>query len=332
MNPFFRTFAGAIVLLAAVSTGRGEEKPDLRQRIRQFVADRAPRATADQAARWGLFIPRRLDERRPLVILLHGLNSERDALGSLGALLTDSGSQVGYFSYPDDQPIDQSVALLAREMAQLRKLLPATRLDLVGHSMGGLIARAYVEEDQYVGGVERLIMVGSPNQGSDWARFSLLLKTGEQIHEWKHDPQWRWTWIITSGLGEAGRDLEPHSLFLSRLEQLPRRAGVRYTIIAGCSHPADRYCSEMASHVSRAVPAFARDWWPVAQCRDAMNACAADHEKKIGDCDGPVTLTSASLPGVSDVVILPADHLTLIYGCDGHPPAALNAIRQRLSQ
>src|SRR5258708_18906582 len=99
--------------------------------------------------------------------------------------------------------------------------------------MGGLVGRGYIEDAGYAGGIDRLILVGTPNAGSKWTSYRLLLETKEQYMEWKHDPQWSWTWAITDGLGEAGDDLTPHSKFLEHLNTLPRRDGVRYTIIAG---------------------------------------------------------------------------------------------------
>ncbi|MDQ4077773.1 MAG: alpha/beta fold hydrolase, partial [Chloroflexota bacterium] len=43
---------------------------------------------------------------------------------------------------------------------------------LVGHSMGGLVARAYVQSSQYRGDVERLITLGTPHRGTPEAYFA----------------------------------------------------------------------------------------------------------------------------------------------------------------
>jgi pimeloyl-ACP methyl ester carboxylesterase len=43
---------------------------------------------------------------------------------------------------------------------------------LIGHSMGGLVARSYIQSQAYAGDVERLITVGTPHRGSAQAYYS----------------------------------------------------------------------------------------------------------------------------------------------------------------
>jgi pimeloyl-ACP methyl ester carboxylesterase len=42
----------------------------------------------------------------------------------------------------------------------------ATKVDIIAHSMGGLVARAYVQGSEYRDDVNKLIMLGTPNHGS----------------------------------------------------------------------------------------------------------------------------------------------------------------------
>src|SRR5690242_3498115 len=168
--------------------------------VRGFVARAAPKATAAQAARYGLQMPAHFDPARPLVVLVHGLDCASGT--DLDALLTHDGYQVACFRYPDDQPIADSVALFTRHMAGLRRACPQARVDVVAHSMGGLVARGYVEGEDYAGGVDRLILIGTPNAGSNWSRVRMLLEWQEHYRLWKHDPAWSPSWTITDGLGE----------------------------------------------------------------------------------------------------------------------------------
>lgn len=42
----------------------------------------------------------------------------------------------------------------------------ASKVDLIAHSMGGLVARSYIQGNNYQNDVDQLIMIGTPNQGS----------------------------------------------------------------------------------------------------------------------------------------------------------------------
>ena len=47
-----------------------------------------------------------------------------------------------------------------------------SRVDIVAHSMGGLVSRAYIQGHEYEQDVRKLIMAGTPNQGSTNSYFS----------------------------------------------------------------------------------------------------------------------------------------------------------------
>jgi pimeloyl-ACP methyl ester carboxylesterase len=308
--------------------GRCEE---LSRAMRVFAAEAAPEATARQAKRWGLFFPDNIDSNRPLVILVHGLDSDRGMLGPMADLLIHDGYQVGYFSYPGDQPIDDSAANFTQKMLELHSLFPNLKVDIVAHSMGGLVAREYIENNQYPGGVDRLIMIGTPNGGSSWSKFRFILSLQQHYNLWRHDPDWSPSWYVTEGFGEAGRDLSPGSPYLKKMAALPRRQGVRYTIIAGTQHPASRVSAECCQGMSNWFGGRVASWWGFRQCKSGLNNAASHFRTETGEGDGPVTLESAKLKGVSDTVLLPADHIALFCPIDGRPPAAWEAVRARLT-
>jgi pimeloyl-ACP methyl ester carboxylesterase len=303
-----------------------------RQAIRVFTAVAAPEATAAQNREYGLLLPQTVDPLRPMVILIHGLDCNRSNWGAMAALLEGQGYQVGYFSYPSDEPIADSGALLARHMRALREQFPRLPLDMVAHSMGALVARDYVEGDQYAGGIDHLILLAPPNHGSPWAGYRFLLEVQEHYNLWRHNPKWHWTWMITDGVGEAGRDLKPQSAFLQRLNERPRRAGVQYTILAG--NRSSFACAEAACVAAPAgwVPGVARQWWGIRQCRSGLKHLARVIRGQKATGDGPVPLKSTRLQGVADVIVLPADHAELYCAINGAPPAAWEIIRERLAE
>ncbi len=181
--------------------------------IRIFTATAAPEATAAQARHYGLLLPVKVDATRPLIVLIHGMDADNNQWTSIADLLKSAGYQVGYFSYPNDQPIADDETFLSQQVSALRDLFPKLQLNIITFSMGSLVARDYVEGPDYHGGIDRLIMLAPPNHGSTWAHFRVLAEWKEQFEMYMNDPQWSPTWMITDGLGEAGRDLLPGSKF-----------------------------------------------------------------------------------------------------------------------
>lgn len=300
--------------------------------VRLFTATAAPEATAAQHRSYGLLFPQPLVEGKPLVILIHGLDCDGANWAPMANLLIDAGYQVASFSYPADQPIAESAALLQEHLDAVRQAYPNMTLDLIGHSMGGLVARAYIEGKDYAGGVRHLILIAPPNHGSSWARLQPALELVEHYHLWKHDAEWRMTWMITDGLGEAGSELKPNSQFIKDLNAGPRRAGVQYTVIAGNHSPIAQIGAKCIEAPANWVPRRAENWWGIRQTRAKLQQWGQNLKHHQGKTDGPVAINSAKLDGVNDFVTLPADHTALYCPTGDTPPAAWDVIRDRLSR
>ena len=300
--------------------------------LRVFTAVAAPDATAAQAAFYGLHLPEHFVDDRPLVVLVHGLDCDRVNWGGMTECLAGEGYQVAYFTYPSDQPIAESAALFARNMVTLRNAFPRTAVNVLAYSMGGLVSRAYVEGVDYAGGVERLIMIATPNTGSGWSRVRWALELEEHYDLWRHEDKWSPSWMITDGLGEAGRDLKPGSKFLRQLNARPRREGVKYTIVCGSQHPARRVSADWLDCTATWVPRRASHWWGFRHAKQGLERQADRVRNKSGGSDGPVKVQRARLQGVDDFVIVHADHARLYIGTDREPPAAWDTIRDRLAR
>jgi pimeloyl-ACP methyl ester carboxylesterase len=300
--------------------------------VRVFTATAAPDATARQRRFYGLLMPQQVNPDRRMVVLVHGLDCNRTNWYPMAELLIGQGYQVAYFTYPSDGPIEESAAMLAREMRGVREEFPAMPLDIVAHSMGGLVARGYVEGDGYAGGVEHLILLGTPNLGTTWAAYRIVLEAQEHWALWRHEKDWSPSWMITDGLGEAGRDLKPTSEFLEQLNTRARREGVRYTVIAGAQHPVFTVAAGALSRADKLIPARAAKWWGFRQTDAALRRGAQKMRSHVGTSDGPVNVSSTRLQGVDDVTTLPCDHTALYYPENGNPPAAWDIIRDRLSR
>jgi hypothetical protein len=297
----------------------------------RFTQVAAPEATERQVRRFGLHLPSEVDPNRPMVILIHGLDGDAASCRDLERLLHNSGFQTAIFAYPAEQPAARNARMFTEQMNAMHQAFPKVRVDLVTESMGALLARDYVEGCDYAGNVDHLIMIAPPNGGSRWAPYSVVLKLGVNASDWWNDPQWSPVWMITEGIGESISDLRPESKFLSELNSRPRRAAVRYTIIAGDRSPGYRYEANMLAISGSLIPSAARGVWGLRQAEQAIQSQVRQLLSKTGDDDGPVSLASAKLAGVSDFVAVTADHVALYESVDGQLPAAWPTIQDRLA-
>ncbi|MFC9386010.1 esterase/lipase family protein [Streptomyces venezuelae] len=111
--------------------------------------------------------------RRP-VVLLHGFVDNRSVFVLLRRSLTRSGRDcVESLNYsPLTCDLRAAAELLGRRVEEIRARTGHAEVDIVGHSLGGLIARYYV---QRLGGdsrVRTLVMLGTPHSGTTVARLA----------------------------------------------------------------------------------------------------------------------------------------------------------------
>jgi triacylglycerol lipase len=124
-------------------------------------------------------------------VLVHGIFRNQRDMRRLRNTLEAAGRRT--FA-PSLKPCDGSAPLhdLAKQLAAFigENLQPGERCDLVGHSMGGMVARAYVQRHGGRERVRRLVTLAAPHHGSLLA----------------------WCWP-----GRGARDLRPGSPFLRDL-------------------------------------------------------------------------------------------------------------------
>lgn len=112
--------------------------------------------------------PRLPAESRPPVVLLHGFIDNRSVFVLLRRSLAQHGGQhVESLNYsPLTCDIRTAAELLGRHIEEICERTGHHQVDVVGHSLGGLIARYYA---QRLGGDERvrtLVTLGTPHEGT----------------------------------------------------------------------------------------------------------------------------------------------------------------------
>jgi pimeloyl-ACP methyl ester carboxylesterase len=138
------------------------------------------------------------------VLLVHGYGHNRSGWFLLDRTLRAAGfSSVHTMNYVawGREGVPELAGRLARRVDEIRFLTGADKVHLIGHSMGGILLRYYVQElggDRYV---DSAVTIASPHEGTVAAML---------------------------GAGAGARDLRPGSRVMRRLAAGVRRSDVRW--------------------------------------------------------------------------------------------------------
>lgn len=156
---------------------------------------------------FGMINPRRHPKVRgeTPVLLLHGLFNNRASWFWFKAFLRRQGinniATINLSSWHNEEVLTE---LVAKKVDELRHRLGVDKVHLVCHSMGGIIARNYIQLRGGEGKVDCCVILGSPHRGSKLTPFAIA---------------------------PLGRVLVPGSEFLRRLNSAPAPQGVKFTNI-----------------------------------------------------------------------------------------------------
>ena len=328
------------IVLVAVLFGLGqivldnfrEEEKALRQHFRETVAETFPEQAASVYASFGLRpygqkpLPQTTGERqRPDIVLIHGLDDPGRIWMNLAPALSPREFRVWIMTYPNDQPVNESARFFTTEMRALHTR-GITKVIVVAHSMGGLVSRQMLTDPgiDYSGQVEAgrvpavisLIMVGTPNNGSELARLRGFTELRDQLTRLA-EGDGHWLGGILDGAGEAKLDLLPGSHFLETLNARPHPEGTAMLVIAGIATPwRDTEIETLADSLQEHAP---ESMHPIiTDLQDILRSMTH------GLGDGLVTVDSARLEGVP-LVTVSGTHLSIIRNLsessDRLPPA-----------
>lgn len=141
---------------------------------------------------------------RPIIVV-HGYAMNRANFFVLARRLGAAGlGPVLGFEYWSLGRTRSAALRLAEYVEEVRAATGADTVDLIGHSMGGVVARYYVTLLGGDGKVANLVTLGSPHAGTD---------------------------VSAIGLGAPAKELFANSTLIQRLEAAPRPTRTRLTVI-----------------------------------------------------------------------------------------------------
>lgn len=258
-----------------------------------------------------------------IILVIGGLQSsiepaERFATALSGALHDPLDTRMAVFGYPNDGSISESADVLHEMLADLNRQSPKTKVSIVAHSMGSLVARHAIEPIApetrcQLPCVDQLVMICPPNHGSVLAQYADALELHDGLSKIKSNSLTLTQLcesLVNDGLGEACEQLVPNSPFLCKLNGRKRADGVRYSTFAGTGGPITplvRFASAVAIKETQERTRINR----LPNARDALERAdelllSDEFAKGLGD--GAVSLRSASLQGVNEFVTVPINH------------------------
>lgn len=143
------------------------------------------------------------------VVLVHGLWRSGFAMRSIASDLEDYGFHTVRIDYPSTKmEIPQLAEEFVPDGVKLCQQTGAEKIHLVTHSMGGILARQYLQNHKLPQG-SRVVMLSPPNQGSDLSKKF-------------HDSSW-YQWLV----GPAGASLtQDDSGIINQLLEIDEPVGV----------------------------------------------------------------------------------------------------------
>ncbi len=290
------------------------------------IVGRAVTPEADGAA-WGTG-----GEGGRAIVLVHGVDDDYIMWDELAPALMHAGYAVLRFDFPHRQGIDHSADMLGESLTALRTL-GVTKVDLVCHSLGGLVSRDLLTRRAWYAGkaegseknasvlptVERLIMIATPNHGAPMAhllpaRHAMFSTRGwfggpkvspaPENHEHAAGP-------LSPRGGDAAADLLPGSEFLRDLNN--RDTGLGHGLPAGVA-----ITNIVPTVVPRRCQQWVKDAVDAPRVRDALGERASERVASYFDDavdtigDVLVPRNRAELAGVADTVYVDADHRSVV--------------------
>ena len=152
----------------------------------------------------------------PPFLMIHGFLGTRGSMYVLERRLVEDGFVVVSFNLGtlNVRDIRRSAFLIHRKIERILSQTPSQRIDIIGHSMGGLIGLYYVKKLGGHARVRKLIMMGTPIRGT-WAALAGVVTLGLwSTSSWQLLPRSRFLDELTKGAIPPG--VEVHTIAAAR--------------------------------------------------------------------------------------------------------------------
>jgi pimeloyl-ACP methyl ester carboxylesterase len=222
-------------------------------------------------------IATRVAQASNILLVIHGIIGHTSTIAGCVNRMYDEARQpihkqydlILSFDYENlSTPIEESARALKAQLAQVGiKAGTGKRLDILAHSMGGLVSRWFIEHEDGGEIVNTLLMVGTPNGGSPiatlkaqgyavlkpWVYGNLLAILNGVTTAYVGGAVIAALVKLLDTLDNALDEMEPASSLIKTLAASPAPQHTRYAVIAGDTSglmlPADDYTRRLAKLV-----------------------------------------------------------------------------------
>jgi triacylglycerol esterase/lipase EstA (alpha/beta hydrolase family) len=116
----------------------------------------------------------------PPLVFVHGLGGNRGNFLLMAWYLRMKGRKRSYkIHFDPGQSIPDMASALARFIRAVKKATGAPRVEIVAHSLGGIVARLAIERRRLASSVATLVTLGTPHKGTYPARYANTVNTRE---------------------------------------------------------------------------------------------------------------------------------------------------------
>jgi triacylglycerol esterase/lipase EstA (alpha/beta hydrolase family) len=174
--------AGKAILQAGAWAGRSAKAaylsvdPSMRQMIAESSALGLTLVAGSQTP--DLRLP---DDGERAVVFVHGLAGHRGNLVPLQRYFAYRGRKrsvsIGFDDKSSIEVMADQLQQALRELLEVNALPEGRAVDLVAHSMGGIICRLALLDDELAARVDRLLTIATPHEGTQLARYLDTAKT-----------------------------------------------------------------------------------------------------------------------------------------------------------
>jgi triacylglycerol lipase len=157
-----------------------------------------------------------LTPEAPPILIIHGFLGTRGSMYMLERRLVDDGFIVVSFNLGtlNVRDIRRSAFLIHRKIERILAQTPSQRIDIIGHSMGGLIGLYYVKKLGGHARVRKLILMGTPIRGTWTALMGVITLGLWSTSSWQLLPRSRFLDELAQGLLPPG--VEVHTIAAAR--------------------------------------------------------------------------------------------------------------------